>query len=457
MSLARAAGFCLTPFILLLPGCASYHSGALADHHDLRSSYADIRVDRAQLPFPELRAHLFAAGGLLDMDDVAALAVVNNPDLKVARADAGVSHAQAFAAGLLPDPQLALTRDFPDHSAPGTTSAFNANLSEDINALLRHPFDERAAQLDARKTDLNLLWQEWQVVTKARTLVVKVVEEQRLFAVLRQNRALFADRYRRTQAALERGLLTLDAVTPHLTALQDLDKQLHDLERQANTDGHDLNALLGLVPDAVLPLNPQLALPSLNEASVLAMLPKLPHRRPDLIALQAGYQAEDQRYRAAIVGQFPTFNVGFTRARDTSGLYTHGFGITLSLPIFNGNRGNIAIEEATRAKLQHDYQTRLDTVQSDVHRILAERRINARQLGEVKQGTAELSRAARNADAAFRARAIDTLAYVSLQGTLLAKQVEQITLEQSILEQQVALAALLGPGIPLSPEAPLKN
>jgi hypothetical protein len=33
------------------------------------------------------------------------LAVVNNPDLKVVRADAHVSQAQAFAAGLLPEMQ----------------------------------------------------------------------------------------------------------------------------------------------------------------------------------------------------------------------------------------------------------------------------------------------------------------------------------------------------------------
>ena len=84
-------------------------------------------------------------------------------------------------------------------------------------------------------------------------------------------------------------------------------------------------------------------------------------------------------------------------------------------------------------------------MQSDVHRILSEQRINARQLREVKEGIASLATAAADADAAFRARAIDALAYVTLRASLLSKQVEEINLEQSIQEQRVALQALIGP------------
>lgn len=432
-----------------LAGCAAYQPKPLVDHATMPNHYADITIDRRQMPLPELAAHTFNAHGALDMDDIAMLAVVNNPDLKLARADARISHAQAFAAGLLPDPQIVLTRDVASNPQPGTSSAFNLNLSEDINALIRRHFDSQAGKYDARKTDLNLLWKEWQVVAKARILYIKLVEERKLMRVLQQNRALFADRYRRTQIALDRGLLTLDAVTPHLTALQDVDKQIRDLERLLNTNRHNLNALLGLAPEAPIPLRESVALSAVDEGRVLALLPDLPRRRPDLIALQYGYQAEDQRYRAVIAGQFPTFTIGFTRTRDTGNLYTNGFGITLSLPIFNGNRGNIAIEQATRQKLYDDYRNRLNAAESDVRRILAEQRINARQLQDVSQGITELSHAATKADQAFRSHDIDALAYASLQASLLSKQIERINLEQSFLQQQVALQALLGGKLPV--------
>jgi outer membrane protein TolC len=434
--------------IFELSGCAMYQSKPLNEQVAMPGHYADIAIDRSRISLPELAAHAFNANGPLDMDDIAMLAVVNNPDLKLARADARIAHAQAFAAGLLPDPQLTFTHDFVSNPQPGATSAFSVNIAEDINALIRHHFDSQAGRYDARKTNLGLLWQEWQVVAKARTLYVKLVEEQRLMRLLQQNRELFADRYQRTRMALDHGLLTLDAVTPHLTALQDVVKQIRDLERQLNTDRHDLNALLGLDPDAPVPLQQNAGLPALDDDRIIALLPDLSRRRPDLIALQVGYQAEDQRYRAAIAGQFPTFNIGFTHARDTSNVQTNGFGITLSLPIFNGNRGNIAIEEATRQRLHDDYQVRLNTAYSDVHRILAEQRINRRQLQEAYQGMTELAAAAVKADQAFRAHAIDALAYTGLQASLLSKQIEQLSLEQSILQQQVALQALLGGELP---------
>ena len=47
------------------------------------------------------------------------LAVANNPDLRVARDDAGVARAQAFAAGLLPDPQISLSADHPAGNVAG--------------------------------------------------------------------------------------------------------------------------------------------------------------------------------------------------------------------------------------------------------------------------------------------------------------------------------------------------
>ena len=266
--------------------------------------------------------------------------------------------------------------------------------------------------------------------------------------VLAKNRALFADRYDRTQSALDRGLLPLDAVTPHLTALQDVDRQIRDLERLNNTDKHDLNAVLGLAPEVPVPLKGPVTLLPLDAERVLSLLPDLPRRRPDLIALQYGYNAEDQRYRVAILGQFPAFNLGFTHGRDTTPIYTSGFGITLSVPIFNRNRGNIAIEQATRQKLYEDYQSRLNTANSDVQRILDEQRINERQLGEVDRELADLSRVAAKADLAFRARNIDALAFANLQGSLLSKQVEKINLEQSILLQRVALQALIGGELP---------
>src|SRR3981081_2390015 len=95
---------------------------------------------------------------------------------------------------------------------------------------------------------------------------------------------------------------------------------------------HDLNALLALATAVALHLPGLAALPDLDEAAIEKLLPDLPRRRPDLIALQRGYAAEEMRYRAAILAQFPALGICFTRASDTSNIHTTGLGITLSLP-----------------------------------------------------------------------------------------------------------------------------
>jgi hypothetical protein len=91
----------------------------------------------------------------------------------------------------------------------------------------------------------------------------------------------------------------------------------------------------------------------------------------------------------------------------------------------------------------------LNAADTGIHRILAEQRINRRQLAEIDQGLADLSRAAEKTDAAFKAHDIDALAFANLQAALLAKKIERINLEQAILEQRVALQTLAGGELPV--------
>jgi outer membrane protein TolC len=434
---------------IAVASCAVYREHPLGSSSTLPQGIPDVMIDPRQMPLPELAAHPFDPSDGLDITEVAMLAVVNNPDLKVARAAAGVAHAQAFAAGLLPDPRLGTTADVPDKGQAATTTAYNFGLSFDLIALLTHAPRHAAARDDARKTDLNLLWMEWQVVSLARQLFVRLTQQRQLMEVLQQNRTLYAERYRLTQTALERGLLTLDAVTPHLVALQDVSRQINDLERLTSQSRHDLNLLLGISPEVPVSLAGTATLPELDETAIARLLPDLPRRRPDLIALQAGYAAEEQRYRAAILAQFPALTVGFERARDATNVKQGGLNVSLALPLFNRNRGAIAVERATREQLHADYEQRLNAANSGIDRILAEQRINRRQLQEIDAGLAELTSAADRSTAAFRAHNIDALAFAGLQASLLAKRIERINLEEALLEQRVALQTLIGGELPL--------
>ena len=58
--------------------------------------------------------------------------------------------------------------------------------------------------------------------------------------------------------------------------------------------------------------------------------------------------SEASRRRPAILSQFPSVSIGISRARDTSSVDTSGFTIGLTLPLFSGSRGAIAVERTTR-------------------------------------------------------------------------------------------------------------
>src|SRR3977135_3883432 len=85
-----------------LTGCVSYQPRPLSTQSTLQTDVAHVSIDRSQMPLPELVAHEFNAEGGLGMTGIPMLAVVNNPDLKAARAEARIAHAQAFNATLLP-------------------------------------------------------------------------------------------------------------------------------------------------------------------------------------------------------------------------------------------------------------------------------------------------------------------------------------------------------------------
>ena len=377
------------------------------------------------------------------------MAVLNNPELKLARDEAGIVHAQAFAAGLLPDPQINLSRDLSNSAGASGSKAFSYGLSFDLGALWTHSANLSAANSEARKTDLNALWQEWQVIAQARLLYVKLIQNKKLLKLLNQNIQLYSERLTLSEVALEKKLLLNDTVLSNLTSLQDLQKQTHEVERQLNQTQQELHALLGMDLNVELRLRDDFSFPAIDEKQVKAALLNIAVRRADLMALDAAYQAQDQRYRAAIQAQFPALNIGLTHAGDASGVYSNGVGLTLSLPLLNRNRGNIAIELATRQKLYDEYQQRLRIAHSDIEKILSDQAINQVQLREVEVGLSKLTSAAQQASIAYQHKHIDAFTYMNVRVSLLSKQVEEINLQQMMMEQRVALQTLIGGDLPV--------
>jgi cobalt-zinc-cadmium efflux system outer membrane protein len=436
---------------LALAACAHYTPAPLAEQPDLAASPSHLIVPREALHLPGAGSYTLDPARGFDMTGVAVIAVANNPLLRAERAKTGIARAQLFAAGLLPDPQLALSAAHPT-AGPAVADAFSTGLSYVLDQVITRPAAQAAARAQTRSVDLDVLWQEWQVAQQARLAYAQLRSFERQAALLERYRALYAEVYDRSAQALRDANVTLDVASTNLAALVDaegrLDKATQDLEKARRT----LAATLGLAPGIALPLVDGGAPAAPDEAGIQAALAALAKRRPDLLALGAGYDSEEAKLRQAILGQFPALTVGIARARDTSAVYSWGPSITLSLPVFNGNRGNIAIEQATRERLRVEYQARLDVAVGEADQLRAQHAALMRQRERLERRLPPLRDMAARARRAYAARDLGASTYLQLEQSLLNQEIEAMTVDENLLETRIGLETVLGLPIAAAPE-----
>ncbi len=421
--------------------CAVYAPKPLSEQTDL-ATQLPLSVDVGSLGLPVLQRHRFDPSDGLDMTETAMIAVVNNPDLRAERSKLGVAQAQLFQARLLPDPQISASLDHPTGHGPGLTDGYSVGLGYDFAALIT-----RGASVDAQRAadaqvSLQTVWREWQTVQKARDLYLQTVVATDKLALLRQTRDLYQKRYEHSAAALRRGDATLDVVSNDLAALANANTQVNDAERTLNQNRHDLKSLLGLAPGAMLNLE---GLPAELRAAAQNQqfdITAIARRRPDLIALQQGYRSQEALVHKAVLAQFPSLTVNLNQARDTSAVHTVGIGVSLNLPLFSANRGEIAVQRATREQLRQEYQARLDSTVGEIEALRDRAILVRRQLRRVESDLPLLRRMAKETAHQYEAGNLDGLIYLAAQNALLNKQNERFDLLQTVWQTRIALDTL---------------
>jgi outer membrane protein TolC len=415
----------VTTVLLVLSGCQTYSAQPLPDKSDLATA----------LPVP---------GAVLDMNEVATIAVLNNPTLKAARAKAQVSAAQAFAAGLLPNPQFTASLDQPSDKGLGLTNAYGLGLALDLQALLTQPAKTASANSARDQAQLELLWQEWQTVAEVRTLYVQRLTEANKREFFTAAEEKYALQTARSERALQAGDVTLDQAGGDVAVLADVRSRRSIAERSALQADQSLHSLLGVAPDVSMSLQ-ALTAPDVPDWPVVeAAINKLANSRPDLRALQAGYQSQEKQLLKAVLSQFPTISVVFGKARDISNVHTTTLGVTLTLPLFDHGQGDIAIQRATRAQLRAEYQARLDQATGDVWRLWTETQQLKTQLQTIEARLPPLQTAVDHAEQAYEARDMTVTAYLTMLNTLLSSRSELFDLRASLWSDVIALSTVLG-------------
>lgn len=428
----------------LLSACASYHPAPLDPVSTQALAQPDeamLAAAAARLQHPRLQPLAIDFSRPLTPDALAVIAVVANPDLKAARAKAKVADAQVFAAGLLPDPQISGGFD-KLLSGPDAFNGWAAQIAFDLIALRDRSVVVQGQRAARRQARLDLAWQEWQIAGQARLLAARIGGLQDVLVLDTQTRTRTDAALTRALQAAARGDIHADEVETRRLAAADAADRTRTAEKDLDAARLDLNKLLGLQPQTIVPVA---AAPSpLRVLDAGTLFATARRERLDLLALQAGYDSQEAAVRKAVLDQFPSLQLTLARAQDTANNQTFGPQVAFTLPLWNRNRGGLATAEATRDQLRAEYAARLFATRADIAALVDGLLIEQRQRAEIAAQTVALEPLVVATETAARRGDLALASAEAARQSLTDKQLVLATLDQAIAEQREALAIAVG-------------
>ena len=375
-----------------------------------------------------------------------AIAVAHNPTVHAQTDTLLGAQATLLTARILPNPQVTASADFPfGPKSAGNVIAYGVGLDWEITSLITHDAKIKSAQLGEEQIRLDIAWKQWQAAEGAKIALYDVVALREQLANARQlSDALVKVAYT-ARAALERHDMTAPDASAAESAADDAAVSVASTQRDLADAQLSLNQALGFPPDAQVPIDDTVALPTrIDPPAQAQLLDRLDKHRIDLVSLRRGYDSQDESLRAAIRGQFPKISLGLSNTRDYGNFLTLGPALTIDLPIFDRNQGNIAAARATRQQLYDEYIARVFEARADIVRAIT--LINA--LNEVvRLKDTEVQSLRHFVDVeqeALKTGNLDAATYYTAAVSLSQKQIELIKLRQDLLHAEITLEVAAG-------------
>ncbi|MEO6996407.1 MAG: TolC family protein, partial [Lacunisphaera sp.] len=344
------------------------------------------------------------------------------------------------------NPQLGYALDQPTgHNAPGLITGRNLGLSWEITSLLGRQDRIAGARTGAAAFDLSLAWQEWQAAQDARLRAFRILSLRARLPLLRAIETDLAATLDSLRKAMALGQETIGDVTAASEIWIAAQSARLAAEQDYQSELAALNLSLGQPADAEIALKAATSFPELPpETSAAPLLQGLEQRRLDLAALALGYESEEAGLRAAIKAQFPKIGLSFAKVNDTSDVRTHTYGVTIDLPLFDRNQGNIAIARATRQQLFNEYVARVAEARSEVVLILGKIAAVRAQLAADASALPALQQQVTAYEKALQTNNASAPAYREARSLFTTRKLDELTLRQQMIELDVALEIATG-------------
>lgn len=381
-------------------------------------------------------------GAPLAPGDLAAIAILTNPDLKALRTRSQVAEAQVFSAGLYPDPRFSF--GFEEAlSGAGLVTALASSLGADIADMAKRPYAKRSAQAGLEAVRYDIVWAEWLTGEKARLLATRIAHLQEIKSLTATMRSLSASELDHALAAVSRGDLPASGLETRRLSAADAAERDRSAESALFAASFDLNRLLGLDPEEHIEIAVPSSPPARRVDSSVLFLTAVAHRA-DLAGMRASYIGAGYDFGTSRLGAFPLPTLSLNYARDTGAINTIGPSVDMSLPVWNRGRGAKALARANGAQLRADYAARLEQVRADIASATAALTILQQQLEDVAAEIAPLEPLAARAMEAAQRGDIPITSATATQLALLDKEIVETRLALAIAEAQIALEIAAG-------------
>lgn len=381
----------------------------------------------------------------LTVSDLIEIAIVNNMELRLQKRDLSISEAEVYSARLFDDLTfgLDLTRST---EAGDSMIGSDWTLSYDLQTLITKADTIDAAEFERQKNLYSVIWAEWQLAWNIRLLYAKHVYLTQQAQFLREQTSHLDHFYQSLAKALSKKTKKVSDVSTALISFKDSQKSLNDLELQIEQNLQELKKAACFSPDAMLKINigslpPP---PAIKDADVDAALQHILERRPDLLALKAGYESQDKKLRIELLKQFPSFSVYVTRSKDTDASHSTGFGFEFNLPIFNVNRGNIMIESANRDKAHLEYQSKLNEVTTSVRNAQKNAKLLSGQVQKLQAQVKHLNGSLSLAERSHQDKLIAKENLHEIRNSTLTARQELVEAQHALYEMLIGLQIELG-------------
>jgi outer membrane protein TolC len=453
---------------VLFAGCAGYHERALSPAASAQA------LEARSLKDPRLAAFIAAvsvpdrpvatvgqgeASPTWDLTTLTLAALYYHPSLDVARARLHAARAGVTTARARPNPSLSFEDLSFTPAAPAQwTVAPLINFLIETAGKREQRTKEARAQVDAARADL--VSQSWQVRAGVRTALLELWGAGRRRALLKQELDLQGQLTTLLEHRYSLGEASALELSRERSKLNQASLALGEAEAAGLRAREHLAGALAIslrsLEDTPVALGAFDAPAEMRDAPLLRR--QALTGRSDLQGLLAQYAAAEAALALEIANQYPNLTVGLGYSFDSSE-NRYLLMPELQLPVFNLNRGPIAVAAARR----EEAAARFTALQSELIAAIDAANLEYEAAGRAVTLASALLQSERQREQQteryFEAGAID-------RPGLLTVQLERIAVAQSLLDAQLrqreALGALedalqhplLAPALPVRLEAP---